>query len=187
MAPKTIFNCVLTEEVFPESWAIGLIKPIAIYKKGDKKMPNNYRGITLQPLIGKIFTAISRDRVETWAEDNNRLNQGQFGFRSQKCTTDALFIITTIIEANKRKKKPIYACFVDFQKAFDTVDHSLLWTKLANMGLSDKMLCLLQSLYSRATSRVKVNSFLSDPFTCGKGVRQGCCISPLLYIYFVFE
>ena len=119
-----LFNKLLEQEVFPEAWSTGLIKPL--YKKGDKKIPSNYRGITLLPLMSKIFTAIIRDRLLYWADLNDKLNESQFGFRQGRRTTDAIFIMSTAIQAYKKKKSPLYACFVDYAKAFDSDNHNLL-------------------------------------------------------------
>ena len=71
-----------------------------------------------------------------WAEVNGKLNEAQFGFREGRRTTDPIFIPSTAIQAYKRKRKPLYACFVDFAKVFDSIKHSLLWKKLADMGVS---------------------------------------------------
>ena len=125
-----------------------MIKPI--HKKGDRKSPNNYRGITLLPIMSKIFTAIIRDRLWYWADLNGKLNESQFGFRQGRRTTDALFIMSSAIQVSKKKKTPLYTCFVDFAKAFDSVNHNLLWNKLASMGLNTKMLNILQSMYGKA-------------------------------------
>ena len=182
---KTIFNRILTDQLFPESWSVGIIKPI--YKSGDRQDPSNYRGITLLPIMGKVFTKIIRDRIEQWAEDHNKLNNAQFGFRSNRRTIDAIFVLSNIIEMNKKRRQPVFACFVDFAKAFDTVDHSILWQKLFTVGLSTKMLNLLQDMYSKASAVVKIDTEVSNPFSCSTGVRQGCNLSPLLFILFLSD
>ena len=115
------------------------------------------------------------------------LNEAQFGFRPNRRTTDAIFILTTAVQDYKRRHKPVYASFVDFARAFDSVEHTLLWKKLARMGLSNKILHILQDMYLKATSRVKVNGALTNPFSCDIGVRQGCNLSPLLFILFLCE
>lgn len=180
-----LFNKLLEQESYPEVWSSGSIKPIP--KKGDKKCASNYRGITLLPIMGKLFTAVLRDRLLYWAELNDKLCESQFGFRQGRRTTDALFVITTAIQSYKKKKKPLFTCFVDFAKAFDSVNHKLLWEKLAYMGVSSKMINILQSMYGKATSRVAVNNKLSSPFPCLKGVRQGCNLSPLLFSLFISD
>ena len=90
-----LFNKLLEQETYPDAWSTGIIKPI--HKKGDKKNPNNYRGITLLPVLSKIFTAITRDRLVYWAEVNGKLNEAQFGFREGRRTTDPIIILSTAI------------------------------------------------------------------------------------------
>jgi len=75
-----------------------------------------------------------------WEEVNGKLNEAQFGFREGRRITDPMFIISTAIQAYKKKCKPLYACLVDFAKAFDSIKHSLLYKKLADMGVSTKIL-----------------------------------------------
>ena len=164
----------MDKEGYPENWSTGIITPI--FKKGDRTLPKNYRGITLLPTMGKIFTKVLEERLLHWAETNDLLNEAQFGFRPNRQTTDAIFI-----QDYKRRHKPVYACFVDFARAFDSVEHTLLWKKLARMGLSSKILHILQDMYLKATSRVRINGALTNPFSCDRGVRQGCNLSRYLF------
>ena len=130
---------------FSEAWSLGSIKPI--YKKGDKSHPSNYRSITLLNVMGKVFSSILQDRISEWAEANGILNESQFGFRENRRTTDAIFILNTITQILKKKRKPLYTCFIDFSTALGKVHHRLLWEKLASVGLSSKILAILQNMY----------------------------------------
>ena len=102
-------------------------------------------------------------------------------------TTDPIFILNTVIQHYKEKKQPLFTCFVDFKKAFDSVSHYKLWLKLASIGISSKILTLLQSMYSNAISMVEINSEISSSFPCTKGVRQGCNLSPLLFSLYIAD
>ena len=116
-----------------------------------------------------------------------KINDSQFGFRKNRRTTDALYIIlSTSLIANKNKT-PIYLAFVDLAKAFDSINHNLLWLKLSAMGISTKMLKLLQHMYRTARSVVSYDGFTSSEFPCHKGVRQGCPLSPLLFSLFISD
>ena len=172
MFATALFNKLLEQEAYPKIWSSGSIKPIP--KKGDRKCPSNYRGITLLPVMGKVFTVILRNRLLDWAEADGKLCESQFGFRQGRQTTDAVFVIATAIQSFKKRKKPLFTCFIDFAKAFDSVNHKLLWEKLATMGVSTKILNILKSMYANATSRVTINNNTSSSFPCLKGVRQGC-------------
>ena len=84
------------KEVYPDSWSIGLIKPI--YKKGSKNDPSNYRGITLLPVMGKLFPKTLASRLSYWADVIGKLNEAQFGFRENRRTIDAIFIMHTQLQ-----------------------------------------------------------------------------------------
>ena len=157
-----------------------------IYKFGPSDDPSNYRGITLLNYIRKIFTSILCKRISDWEEARNLLPEEQFGFRKNRRTTDCIFIFNTLIEKAKAENTSLFVCFVDLKKAFDSVNHNLLWEKLKTLGLSHQMLKVLQSMYSKATSRVRIStSEATDLFPCQKGVKQGCTLSPLLFSLFL--
>ena len=143
-----------------------MIKPL--YKKGNTQDPKNYRGITLLPIIGKIFTQILSNRISLWAENHDMLCEAQFGFCKGRRTTDPIF--SQAVHYANKKNKPVFACFVDLAKAFDSVNLELLWLKLAHIGLSSKILHMLQSIYENANSKVYCNNLFSEPFPHSKGV-----------------
>ena len=89
---EKMFNDILNSGTFPTDWNIGVIKPI-YKKKGDKRSPANYRGITLTSCVGKLFTSILQSRLNTYIEKRKILNSEQFGFRLNSRTTDSLFIL----------------------------------------------------------------------------------------------
>ena len=94
----------------------------------------------------------------------------------------------TLIETSRAHKVPLYVCFVDFRKAFDSVDHTMLWSKLIKLGISEQLLEVLQAMYSTATSSVKLYKYeATHQFPCTKGIRQGCNLSPLLFSLFISD
>ncbi len=103
----------------------------------------NYRGITVGPVLTKVFAMILEAQLSSWAEERGLHARGQVGFRKDFHTTDNLYILRTLIEQNIHKRKKVYCCFVDFRKAFDTVPHDLLWQVLDEMGIVGRfMQCL---------------------------------------------
>ena len=104
-----------------------------------------------------------------------------------KRTTDALFIIHTISLIAAERRKPMFLGFIDLAKAFDSVNHDLLWSKLLTIGISTKILSLLRHMYSTARSVVCYDGSTSWEFQCQKGVRQGCPLSPLLFSLFISD
>ena len=175
-----LFNNILNTGCFPQTRSNGIITPI--HKGGSKEDPKNYRGITLLNTGGKIFASILHSRLSEWLEERCLISESQFGFRRNRSTTDCIFILNTLVEKSLNTGKPLYVCYVDLKKAFDNVDHLLLWVKLAKIGVSNKLLSVLQSMYRNAASCIKLSSnTATEFFPCKKGVRQGCILSPLLF------
>jgi hypothetical protein len=120
----TTFNCFL-EEGFPEALSIGVVH--TFFEGGDASKFDNYKGITIRPILAKLFTMILEKRLSDWVEQHGLRAKDQPRFRKDYRTTDQLFILRTLIKQSKAKKKPLYCCFVDFKKAFDTVPREVLW------------------------------------------------------------
>ena len=179
-----LFNKVLEQGVVPDSWTIGLIVPI--YKnKGDQSDPNNYRGITLLSCVGKLFTAILNERLAKFCKNNAILSECQTGFRHGYSTMDHIFLLKSVIDIFRRNKRKLYCCFVDYQKAFDSVWREALWYKTELHGISGRFMSTVKSLYQNVKSCVFQNGQTSEFFTCSAGVRQGENLSPLLFSLFV--
>ena len=182
-----LFNNIFSSGIFPPQWNLGLIIPI--YKnKGDPNLPSNYRGITLSSCLGKLFTSILQTRYYIFLEKYNKLNMKQFGFRKNSRTTDNLFILQHILHKYFRRKEKIYACFIDYEQAFDTVWQKGLVYKLSKIGVKGNFLQLINSMYSSITSSIKVdqNSY-SQSFQCNRGIMQGDSLSPLLFTTFISD
>ena len=179
-----LFNKMYDDSFFPEKWSYALISPI--HKFGDKNKPENYRGISLQSVLSKIFASILSKRLKTWCEINNVIGEEQAGFRPSRSTIDNIFCLQTIVQKYLRKKGGrLYAAFVDFEKAFDRVDRKLLWDKLNTQHVSSKMVKMLKSMYTSVQSCVKTSTGLTGYFNCPAGVKQGCILSPLLFCLFL--
>ena len=109
------------------------------------------------------------------------LNFFKLDFRKGRGTRDQTANILWIIEKAKEFQKNIYFSFIDYAKAFDSVDHSKLWKILKEMGIPDHLTCLLRNLYAGQEGIVRTGHGITDWFQIGKGVRQGCILSPCLY------
>jgi len=118
------FNKILCEG-YCESLYVGIIH--ALYKGGDYSQFDNYRGITVRPVLAKVFAMILESRISQWAETIVLRAKGHAGFINDFGTIDNLFIFHTLIEQARFQKKKLYTCFVDFKKVFDTVPRDLLW------------------------------------------------------------
>ena len=111
---------------------------------------------------------------------NRKLPDVQAGFRKSRGTRDQIANIHWIIEKAREFQKNIYFCFIDYAKAFDYVDHNKLWKILKEMGIPDHLICLLRNLYAGQEATVRTGHGI-DWFQIGKGVRQGCVLSPCLF------
>ena len=114
-----LFNLIIHSETVPSQWSSGFIVPI--FKGGDKEIPSNCRGISITSALGKLFTLIMNNRLYEVMIANNLIAPNQIGFMKGKRTSGHIFVLKCIIEEAKKRKKPIYACFVDLKKAFGTV------------------------------------------------------------------
>ena len=109
------------------------------------------------------------------------LSESQAGFRPGRSTADQLFSLRQITEKYNEIGKPLYFCYIDYQKAFDTVWQEGLWSAMRHLGYPDKIMRLLQVLYQISTSAVRVDDDITEWFRTLTGVRQGCILSPQLF------
>ena len=116
---------------------------------------------------------------------NRELPDVQAGFRKGRGTRDEIASIRWIIKKAREFQKNIYFCFIDYAKAFDCVDHNKLWKILKEMGIPDHLTCLLRNLYSGLEAMVRTGPGTTDWFQIGKGVCQGCILSPFLFNLYV--
>jgi len=124
-----LFNLILKTGIIPSEWTKGVILPI--YKnKGNKKDPNNYRGITLLSCLGKLFTSLLNTRLTKFAKTHQLIGPEQAGFRKGYSTTDHVFVLNCIVDMYLYKHKKLYCTFIDYKKAFDSIDRITLWKHL---------------------------------------------------------
>ena len=112
---------------------------------------------------------------------NHELPDVQAGFRKGRGTRDQIANICWIIEKPREFQKNIYFCFMDYAKAFDCVDHNQLWKILKEMGIPDHLTCLLRNLYAGQKATVTTEHGTTDWLQIGKGICQGCILSPCLF------
>ena len=112
---------------------------------------------------------------------NRELPDVQGGFRKGRGTRDQIANICRIIKKAREFQKNIYFCFIDYVKAFDYVDHNKPWKILKKMGVLDNLTCLLRNLYAGQEASVRIGHGTTDWSQIGKGVCQGCILSPCLF------
>src|SRR5574337_767784 len=161
---------------WPQDWKRSVFIPIP--KKGNAKECSNYRTIALISHTSKVMLKILQARLQRYV--NCEHPDVQTGFSKGRGTRDQIANICWIMEQAREFQKTIYFCFIDYAKAFDCVDHNKLWKNLKEMGIPDHLTCLLRNLYAGQEATVRTGHGTTDWFQIGKGVRQGCILSPCL-------
>ena len=179
----TLFNKILKSGSFPPAWNYGLIK--AIHKGNDVFDPDNYRGITLNSCLGKLFCNILYNRLAPLLEKEDVFCKEQSGFRKEHRTTDHIFLLHKIIKQYTEKNKTLFTCFVDFSKAFDSIWRSALMKKLDAIGLSDNFLQIIRSMYTNTTNSLIYKDNITDTFESNIGVKQGDVLSTILFNLYI--
>ena len=147
--------------------------------KGSAKECLNYCTIPLISHASKMMLKILQARLQQYV--NCELPDVQAGFRKGRGTRDQIANIHWIIKKAREFQQNIYFCFIDYAKAFDYVDHNKLWKILKEMGIPDRLTCLLRSLCAGQEATVRTGHGTTDWFQIGKGVHQGCILSPCLF------
>ena len=147
--------------------------------QSHRKAIPNYRTIALIPHASKEMLKILQARLQQYV--NQELPDIQAGFKKDRGTRDQIANICWIIEKAPELQKNIYFCFIDYAGAFDCVDHNKLWNILQDMGIPDHLTCLLRNLYAGQEATGRTGYGTTDWFQIGKGLHQGCILSPCLF------
>jgi len=162
---------------WPEDWKRSVYIPIP--KKGDPRECENNRTIALISHASKVLLKIIHNRIEGYME--KEIPDNQAGFRRKRGTRDQISNLRRIIETAKEYNEEVYLCFIDYSKAFDCVNHEKLWNTLRQMSIPEHYIQLLKSLYDNGIATVRTEFGETEPLKIGKGVRQGCILSPYLF------
>ena len=155
---------------------------VPIPKKGNARERSNYRTVALISHASKVMLKILQARLQQYM--NRELPDVPAEFWKGRRTRDRITNICCIIEKAREFQKNIYFCFIDYAKAFNWVDHSKLWKILQEMGIPDYLTCLLRNLYAGQEATVRIGHGSTDWFQIGKGVHQGCILSPCLFNFY---
>jgi Reverse transcriptase (RNA-dependent DNA polymerase) len=182
MAPvlTRVFNAVLSEGYPSEIWGVSALVPVP-KPKGRPDVQDDYRGIAVGPVLGKLYSLVLMARLDKWAEVTGKRADGQAGFRAGRGAPDNCFILRHAVDKAAVNKRPLYCCFIDFSKAYDRIDRALLWRALKGMGLHGPMLATLMQMYDAVWLQVRANGQLGEQFESEVGVKQGDPLSPLLF------
>ena len=166
------------EEEMPQDWNESYI--VKLPKKGDRRECKNYRGISLMSAAGKVLNRIILLRLQGAVDAT--LRDQQAGFRKDHSCIDQIATLRIIIEQSIEWNTSLYVNFIDFEKAFDSLDRSVLWCLMRHYGIPGKFIRIIKNSYDKMTCRVLHASGLSDSFTVNTGVKQGCLMAPFLFL-----
>lgn len=172
---KILYNKILETSEIPTEWHKSITIPI--FKKGQKTNPDNYRGITLLNTSMKLFTGILKERLETQITNKEE----QQGFRRNRSTTDAIFIIKQLKEKSIEFNTPAYVCFIDLTKAFDRVRLYDIVNILMAREAPDTIVRAIHNLNMNNRTRVKAGDTYTEEIPTPGGIRQGDSLSPFLF------
>ena len=165
----------------PEQWITNVIVPLP--KKGDLSLMNNYRGITLMSVAAKVYNRILLNRVRDHVDPVIRSNQA--GFRPGRSCAQQTHILRRIMEAFHSYQLPLTITFIDFKKAFDSINRKMMFSVLRHYGIPESIVNAIRVLYTNSQSAVLVDGNVSDPFLVTTGVLQGDVLAPFLFIVLI--
>ena len=173
-----IMNMIFEKGEVPNDFRKTLIKPL--YKKGDKSECRNYRGISLVSVGSKLLSNMILFRLRHAVD--KVLREEQCGFRKGRGCVDHVFTLRLIIEKSLRCQTPLVLSFIDYEQAFDSVDRTALTKVLSLYGIPEKYIKVICAMYENNTAAVKVGNEVSNWFCIKSGVKQGCVLSPFIWI-----
>ncbi|CAH8462687.1 unnamed protein product [Schistosoma guineensis] len=176
-----LFKKIWEEEQAPMDWKEGHL--VKIPKKGDLSKCENYRGITLLSIPGKVFNRVLLNRMKDAVDA--QLRDQQAGFRKDQSCTDQIATLRIIVEQSLEWNSSLYINFIDCEKAFDSVDRRTLWKLLRHYGVPERIVNIIRNSYDGLQCKVVHEGQLTDAFQVRTGVRQGCQLSPFLFLLVV--
>ena len=178
-----IFNLSLSSGIVPDN--IKIAKVIPIFKKGDTSETKNYRPISILPSLSKVLERIVFIRTTDFLNKHNIFCESQFGFRANHNTTQAILKCIDTLSCSIDQHLHTIAIFLDFSKAFDTINHDILLVKLSHYGVRGKALEWFRNYLSNRKQFVQIDNHNSElrPISCG--VPQGSILGPLLFIIYI--
>ena len=173
-----ILNAMVEFESIPESLNLATLTPV--YKGGGKDPleRGSYRGISVTPVISKLFKILILMMLEPHLQDLGIPHPNQTGYQKHTSCTDAIFSTAEMMSHYLEKGENMYLCCYDLHKAFDSVEYGVLLCRLYGMGINAKCWRLIRAWYSAPKCQVQLN----DQFTLQRGVRQGSVLSPILFL-----
>lgn len=170
--------------IYPTEWTVNILKPI--YKKGEVSDTNNFRGLAIGPALAKIHSLIMLERLTKFVEAQKLISPNQIGFMKGCRTSDHILLLQTMIEKIVKKgKRKLFCAFVDYKKAYDTVDRNILIKRLQQIGINGIFLNNVISMYTKTEYSIKLKDGYIEPIKSNLGLKQGCPLSPILFNIYI--
>ena len=168
----------------PQQWRYATIK--VLHKTKDRTECGSYRGTSLVAHAGKVLLKVIAGRLSVYCERENIPPEEQCEFRPQPSTVGMMFVARRLQKLARKKDTPLYMCFIDLTKAYDSVDRTLLWGVLARFGVPPRILAVIRKFHDSMQACVRLDDGeCSDKFDVGQGLRQGYVLAPLLFNMFI--
>ena len=183
---QVLLNVCFNHSITPTIWNKAFLVPIPKGASKDPHIPTNYRGISLLSCAAKLYSAIINNRIGFINDSEESLVKEQNGFRKNRSCEDHIYTLTSLIENKIGSKKEIFTAFIDFEKAFDRVDRTLMFYKLLKFfKIEGKLYKAVKSLYNNSSTCIRLNNYFTDWFDSTLGVRQGDTLSPQLFSMYI--
>ena len=178
------FNLCFKSGLNPTDWDKNDIKPIP-KKDKEPRDPLQNCCITIMCCVAKIYSSILTQRLQNYLEKNDLLVDEQNGFRAARSCIDHIFVLCTVLRNRKSLGLSTFLAYVDYKKAFDSVNRNMLLYKLSNMGINGNFYNAILAMFRNPKARVILNEYSTEYFDCPIGVKQGDCISATLFAIFI--
>ena len=161
----------------PCAWRDSILVPIP--KKGDLSNCDNWRGISLLDVVGKVVARILQERLQKLAEDE--LPESQCGFRAGRSCTDMIFTVRQFVEKSWEHQSKAFLTFIDLKKAYYSVPRHAMWLALEKLGMPEQTIRLIRSFHDNMRARVRLEGMMLEEIQVRNGLHQGCCMAPVLF------